>query len=215
MTRVTVLLADDHVFLCEMLAARLEQAGLNVVTKVNNASDALAAARRLHPRIAVLDIDMPGMSAFDVARQLRAEGSCIRVVLLSAHVTDHFVDQALDIEVAGYLSKTESLESIVRAIQSISEGRVYFSAEVRARITVTGGAAVTGAARTRGAILTPREVEVLGYIARGHSKKEIAELIHRSAKTVDHHCTNLMAKLEIHDRVQLARYAVREGITAP
>lgn len=215
MTPMKILLADDHAFICEMLSVQLEAAGLEIVATAHDATEALAAARRTRPGVAVLDIDMPGLCVFDVVRQLRDEMPDLRVILLSAHVTDHFVDRALELEVSGYAQKTESLPSIVRAILLVAEGRRYFSDNVRKRIELAEGQLRVQTPRSPIATLTPREVEILVYVARGLSKKEIADLIHRSVKTVDQHCTNLMTKLEIHDRVDLARFAIREGIANP
>ena len=187
---------------------------MHVVAKVHDATAALAGIRRLGPDAAVLDIDMPGPSVFDVLRQLRSEASALRVLLLSAHVTDHYVSQALELEVRGYLRKTETLDAIVAAVERVAAGEACFSAEVRERIavTATGGA---DDSRSRLDTLTERELVVLGYVARGLAKKQIAALMNRSVKTVDQHCTNLMAKLEIHDRVELARFAIREGVAQP
>ena len=215
MIATKILLADDHAFLCEMLQFRLEEAGMKVVAKVHDAAAAVAAARRLEPEVAVLDIDMPGLSVFDALLQMRSEQPGMRAILLSAHVNDHLVSRALAVEVRGYLRKTESLATIVEAVRRVAAGRVFFSADVRKRIVVHGARADCSQPRSRIATLTPREVEVLGYIARGLSKKEISGLLNRSVKTVDQHCTNLMTKLEIHDRVRLTRFAIREGIERP
>jgi DNA-binding NarL/FixJ family response regulator len=214
MTPPRILVADDHAFLCEMLARRLDEAGLEVVARANDTTTALAALRRLEPDLVIFDIDMPGPSVFDVLRQQRVERPGLGVLLLSAHVTDHYVTQALELGIRGYLRKTESLDVIVEAVKMVAAGEACFSTEVRSRIaeSLTGG---RDPARSRLDTLTARELEILAYVARGMTKKEIAALMHRSIKTVDQHCTNLMAKLEIHDRVALTRFAIREGVTLP
>jgi DNA-binding NarL/FixJ family response regulator len=105
---------------------------------------------------------------------------------------------------------------VVKAVRTVAAGGVYFSPEVQARIVVdSNGARLAAAGTTRASTLTARELEVLRYIARGLSKKDIAGIMHLSVKTVDNHSTSLMTKLNIHDRVELARYAIREGLAEP
>ncbi|HPF69922.1 MAG TPA: response regulator transcription factor [Candidatus Krumholzibacteria bacterium] len=214
---VRILLADDHVFVCELLKVRLhDEPGLRVVHAAGDTDRALQAARALAPDVAVLDIDMPGPPVFGVIEKLRAERPALRVMLLSAFVSDHHVQQALDVGAAGYVVKTEPLDVIVEAVRTVAGGGVYFSPDVKERIVVErSGPVLRCAAGTRLALLTPREREVLAAIARGLAKKQVAELLSISVKTVDRHCVQLMEKLQIHDRVDLARFAIREGIVNP
>lgn len=102
---------------------------------------------------------------------------------------------------------------MIKAIRKVAAGLAYFSPQIQARIVVdSAGARLTHPQRSRVSTLTHRELEVLRYIARGMAKKEIARTMHISANTVSRHTTNLMTKLDIHDRVELARYAIREGL---
>jgi len=216
-TPVRILLADDHMFVCELLKVRLQdEMGLTVVQSVGDTAQALAEIRRLQPDLAVLDIDMPGQSVFGVVAALRPELPDLRVVFLSAFVSDYYVQQALDLGAAGYISKTEPLDVIVAAVREVARGGVFYSPEVRERIVVDhDGLVIAKPVQSRLALLTPREREVLDAIARGLAKKAIADLLSISVKTVEQHCSHLMDKLEIHDRVELARYAIREGLVNP
>jgi DNA-binding NarL/FixJ family response regulator len=223
---IRVLLADDHALVRELLAVRL-QAGTDgtaappgstvaVVASVADSDALLSEARRTRPDLAVLDIDMPGPPVFGVVARLRHELPGLRVLFLSAFVNDHHVQQALDLGAAGYVCKTDPVERIVAAVRSVARGAVAYSAAVRDRIVIeAGGRAVLKPQHSRLELLTPREMEVLAVMARGSSKKEAAAALSISHKTVDRHCVNLMEKLAIHDRVELARFAIREGVVNP
>jgi DNA-binding NarL/FixJ family response regulator len=211
---ITVLLADDHALVRETLASCLREAGdMTVVGEVANADEALAMAVRERPDIVIMDIDMPGLLAFDAVRTIRTRSPKTRVIVLSGFFNDRYIEEALRSEASGYLTKGETPESVVRAIRTVAAGGAYFSPEVQSRIVVdTNGAHLADTGKTRASTLTPRELEVLRYIARGLSKKDIAGIMHLSVKTVDNHSTSLMTKLKIHDRVELTRYAIREGL---
>lgn len=211
---VTILLADDHGLIREMLRQRLEdELDMTVVATVGDGHAALKETLALRPDVVLLDIDMPGLSAFDAARTIREQLPATRIVFLSAFFHDRYIEQALAVEAAGYVTKREPPESVIKAIRTVVGGRVYFSGDVQARIVVdTGGARLARTLHTRVDLLTLREREVLSYIARGMAKKNIARTLGISVKTVEQHCTHIMDKLEIHDRVELARFAIREGL---
>jgi DNA-binding NarL/FixJ family response regulator len=211
---ISVLLVDDHALVRESLSNWLRSTGeIRVVAEVGSADEAIAVAIREQPDIVVMDIDMPGLLAFDAVRTIRSRCAKTRVLVLSAFFHDRFIQDALLAEASGYITKTEPPEVVARAIKLVASGGVYFSPQVQARIVVdSNGARLADDAKTRVSTLSPRELEVLRYIARGMSKKDIAGVMHLSVKTVDNHSTSLMTKLNIHDRVELARYAIREGL---
>lgn len=215
--RLRIVLADDHAILREMLADHLaREPDMEVIAVVASAEAALVVARAEAPDLVVLDIDMPGLSPFSVARHIRDELPATRVVFLSAYLRDSYLAQALDANAAGYLVKDEPPEAIVQGLRRAGQGRVAFSPTVYARLSVGRGTATMSAApAARLALLTPRELETLRYLANGLSRKEIARTMTISHKTVEQHCEHLMQKLDIHDRVDLARYAIREGLLEP
>lgn len=213
----TLLLADDHTLVREMLQERLaREPDMQVVGTVDNADAAVTEAVHHQPDIVLMDIDMPGLLCFDAAKTIRARCPDTLIIFLSAFFHDNYIDQALSVEAAGYLSKNESPATIIAAIRTVADGGCHFSPEVQDRIIVGfDGIRLAQTARSRASMLTPRELEVLRYIARGMSQKEMGKIMHLSAKTVHCHCTKLMTKLNIHDRVDLARYAIREGLAEP
>jgi len=210
---VSVILADDHVLVREMLHERLTREGMKIVGLASSGDHAVELAAECLPDVAVLDIDMPGMSAFQAAREVCRVSPNTRVIFLSAFVHDSYVDQALEVEASGYLTKSEPPEAIVEAIRRVHRGRSSFSHAVLDRIVIDpAGVRLANGRRSRCGLLTEREREVLGYVAMGLPQKQIARLTGISVKTVQHHVMHLMDKLEIHDRVELARFAIREGL---
>ena len=114
------------------------------------------------------------------------------------------------------MTKSASPEELIAAIHAVANGGTYFSPEIVARLVVeSDGVRLIREGHTRGVTLTDREVEVLRYVSRGLSKKEIAGILNLSVRTIDTHVRNVMDKLGIHDRVELARYAIREGLSEP
>lgn len=213
MTKPTVLLADDHSLVRDMLEERLSREGMAIIGAASSGDEALSQASLHDPDVVVLDIDMPGLSAFQVARALRRASSTTRIIFLSAFVNDRYIDQALAAEASGYLTKSEPPEAIIEAIRKVHRGGSCFSLAVLDRVVIdSNGVRLANGSASRVSLLTDREREILGYVARGLPQKQIARLAGISLKTVQHHITHLMDKLDIHDRVELARFAIREGL---
>jgi DNA-binding NarL/FixJ family response regulator len=214
---IRVMVVDDHALVRDVLAERLAaQPDIEVVATASDAGAAIHEAREHAPHIILMDIDMPGISSFDAARTIRQAAPDVGFVFLSAYVNDQYIDQALEIEALGYLSKEEPAEVVIDAVRRASRGATRFSKSVSDRIVLEpGGVSLAASGSSRLNLLTPREREILGYLAAGMPKKQIAKLLGISPKTVEKHCDHLMDKLDIHDRVKLARYAIREGLTQP
>lgn len=213
----TILLVDDHCVVRGTLLEYLQkEPDLHVVGSVSNADDAVTEAVRAGPDVVLMDIDMPGLNAFDAAQTIRIRCRQTSIVFLSAFVHDRYIEQALRVEAAGYIAKSESPERVLAAIRTVARDGCYFSPEVRARLIVDiQGTRLADATYSRASTLSPREIEVLRYIAMGMSQKQMAETMSISQRTVNAHCSSLMQKLDIHDRVKLARFAIREGFARP
>lgn len=214
---ISILLVDDHAMVRNTLALSLQGAtGIRIAGTAENAESAISESIRLSPDVVVMDIDMPGMIVFEAARIIRTRCPETRIIFLSAFFHDRYIEQALAAEASGYVTKSEPLDALLRAIRGAAAGRPYYSREILSRLVITpNGAALPKEQQSRASSLTPRELEVLRYLARGLAKKEIAHLMHISANTVNRHTDSLMGKLDIHDRVQLAGYAIREGLAEP
>jgi DNA-binding NarL/FixJ family response regulator len=214
MSKTRILMVDDHALVRQALCDRLEkEATLEVVGTASTADEAIVIVAEARPDIVLMDIDMPGMICFDAAQRIAGIVPEVRLAFLSAFFHDSYIEQALKVRARGYLTKIEPLDTLVAAIHEIARGGVYFSDEVKSRLVLErDGVKLAGAGQTRASTLTKRELEVLRYIARGMSKKEIASTMHLSVKTIENHSNNLMSKLDIHDRVELTRFAIREGL---
>lgn len=218
MRPIRVLCVDDHSFLVEGLKARFGlERDIEFVGWMPTAEGLVGEAKRLRPDVILLDIEMPGPDSFDAAAELHRLLPESRVVMLSAYVRDQYISAAVKAGAWGYFSKSDTADDIVEGIRKIAHGEFAFSPAVRERCQVpaTSRRGRPEPPKTRLDGLTPRETEVLRLIGRGLSRREIADLIKRSPKTVDGHRESIMQKLDIHDRGELVRFAIREGIVEP
>jgi len=211
---ISILLVDDHALVRDTLQARLEtEPDLTVAGVAGDGDQAILRAEELKPDIVLMDIDMPGQLSFSAARQIKIDAPDTRIVYLSAFFHDRYIEDALAAHATGYVTKDEPLEVLIKALRLAAAGMAYFSPNVQARIVVdSAGMRLVDGSRTRARLLTQRELEVVRYIARGLAKKEIAVLMGVTVKTVEVHTQNAMNKLDIHDRVEMARFAIREGL---
>ena len=205
-----VLLADDHLIVCESLKAVLEREGFQVVGEAADGREAVRLARALRPDAAVLDVSMPLLNGLDAAREIQKACPRTRTILLTMHAEDGYVLQALQMGIRGYVLKSQAVTDLVRALQEVSRGAVYLSPGV--------SGAVVEAYRTRKDLrdpLTSREREVLQLVAEGKTTKEAASLLGVSVKTAEYHRNSVMQKLGIHETASLVRYAIRRGLIEP
>lgn len=213
---VRLVIADDHELFRETLAERLRmERDIDVIGTAADANETIDLVSRMKPDMVLMDLDMPGRQAFDAVRTAKSISPETDFVVLSAHMTDFFIVQAIEAGCSGYLLKAESVEQLLSSMRSIADGNEAFSPQVEQRIIRDSRGQRSARVSTRAASLSRRELEVLGYIARGMSKKQIAAAMHISVKTVDNHSTSLMSKLDLHDRVELTRFAIRERLAEP
>ena len=215
---VRVLCVDDHAFLVEGLRARLGKEGdIAIVGWLPRADQLNQTVQELRPSVVLIDVDMPGRDAFEAIEDLARVAPDVRCVLLSAYVRDTYLDAAVRAGAWGYLSKQDEPSEIVAAIRRVAGGDVTFSKDVTDRFGAPSAGHRAGEQRpaSRLGLLTPRELQILRMIGRGMARNDIATSIHRSPKTVDAHRASIMDKLGLHDRVDLARFAIREGLVEP
>jgi DNA-binding NarL/FixJ family response regulator len=210
---IRVLCVDDHAVVVEGLKARLSvERDLEFVGQLGGAEGLVEEARRTRADVVVLDIEMPGPDPFEVLADLRRRCPGVRAIMLSAFVRDHYIDMALRNGAWGYLSKSDAPDTVVAAIRKSACGEFVFGLAVLDRCRRPAESDAGERPSSRLEQLTPREVQVLRMIARGMTRIQIARALHRSPKTVDNHRAALMEKLGIHTSVELARYALREGL---
>jgi DNA-binding NarL/FixJ family response regulator len=212
---IRVLCVDDHGFLIQGLQARLAvEPDMEFVGALPSATNLLDHIKRTGADIVMLDIDMPGRDVFEAIDDLRRRLPEVRSILLSAHVRDQYIDAAYRAGAWGYLTKGDPTDIVIEAIRKVYAGEPAFSDEVLARSQPAANhrGRQAAAPTSKLGLLTGREMQVLGLIARGLSRQAIADQLCRSPNTVDNHRKSIMKKLGIHDRVALARYAIQEGL---
>jgi DNA-binding NarL/FixJ family response regulator len=206
-----VLLADDHAILREGVRLVLEaQPDITVVGEAGNGAEALALAHRLRPDVVVMDIAMPDVNGLEATRRLRAELPEVQVVVLTMHADREYVTQVVQAGAAGYVLKQAAAQELVRALRAARAGDAFLHPAATRALIGDYLRRVDDEGPADG--LTPREREVLRLVARGASNRAIANDLGISVKTVEAHRANLMAKLDMHDRTELVRYAIRTGL---
>jgi len=166
------------------------------------------------PDVILLDISMPGLSGIDAIPLLRKVHPRVRIVMLTHHEGDTFVEQALKAGADGYLSKDSAPAELVLAIDSVHQGKLYLSPKVAGVLVsrMGGGKSPIQVGTSKLQSLTPREREVFQLLALGKSNKEVAKALDMSLGTSKKHRENLQRKLECHSAAELALLAIREGM---
>lgn len=214
----TVVLIDDHQMVLDALSARISaDPGFEVVGTACRADEGLQVVLAAKPDVVVLDVDVPGRSPFDVGAEIGSRASGSKLVFLTGHFSSVLVDQAVRLKASAYLLKGESISFLMDVLRRVCEGEVCFSPEVERQVVRRKQGCIGYEVEYQSPLsgLTSRQLEVLQYLARGQSVKEVARAMHLSEKSVDSHKYRIMNKLQIHDRVELARFAIREGLTRP
>jgi len=210
-TAASVVLVEDHAILREGLRALIDlEPDLKVVGEASTGAEGVRAVQGLKPTLVITDLAMPGGSGLDTIEELRAACPNLRVLVLTAHCTDEYIELALSTGADGYVLKDASRAELLRAIRAVMAGQKYFSKPVSARL-VSGYLRRNDPADPCPAI-TEREREVLIRIALGESNKRVAVALHLSVKTVEKHRANLMRKLELHNTAAVTLFAVRSGL---
>ena len=213
MIRIRVLLADDHAILRDGLRALLEEnEDIEIVGQAADGLETVHMARQLQPDVVVMDIGMPRLNGLEAIRRIHKIDPEIRVLILSQHEDcDHILD-AVWAGASGYLLKRVAGTELAGGIRSVQDGGVVLH-PVAARALVDAYLRCECAQRIDSyEHLTDREREILILVAEGYTNQQIAELLHVSPKTVDGHRTSLMAKLDLHDRTEVVKYALRKQL---
>ena len=203
--RITVLLVDDHSLVRHGFRRMLEdEPDIEVVGEAGDGPEALEAAARLQPDVAVMDFALPGMTGAIVTRKMRDVSPRTAVLMLSMHSEPNYVRTSLDAGARGYLLKNALDLELVEAIEKVAAGNIVLDSSLSKAAEST----------EKPATLTPRELEVLQLIVLGKSNKEVAALLGVSPNTVAVHRANIMQALNIHNTAELVVHAIRTGLVS-
>ena len=213
--RIRVLLAEDHTVVREGLKGLLEAEGdIEVVGQAGTGRQGVALTKKIHPDVVVMDIAMPQMNGLEATRQILKAAPHTKVLILSAHCDDAYLDQVNALGAAGYLLKQSSAQALAKAVREVHQGHTFFSPNIARRLRDQEKTVAHPGERLLKKLprLSSREAEVLQLVAEGKANKEVASELGISVKTVEKHRQRVMEKLNIHDTAGLTRYAISTGV---
>lgn len=212
----SLLVVDDHPMFRQGLVTFLSQTtGFEIIGEAANGHEGLTKARQLKPDLVLMDISLPDMNGIDVTRQILSSNPGIKVIILSMHSKIDFITDAFKAGASGYITKETTGEKLIECLETVGKGEYYMdtaiSQEVIKNILIDQQSA--GKIRNPGySSLTPREQEIMILIAEGRSTKQIASKLFISQKTVENHRASIFNKLNVHNTMELMRYAAKYGL---
>ncbi len=207
--KVKIVLADDHRIFRQGIKAMLEELdGIKVVGEAENGRECVQLVKKLCPDIVIMDISMPDLNGIEATRQMMKEAPEVRIIGLSIHSDQLYIDKMLQAGATGYLTKDCSLDELLTAIKAAKTHRSYLSP----RLCDTMIKSYAQQLAREESVLTGREREIVQLLAEGKAPKEISATLHISVKTVSTHRRKIMEKLNINNMAELIKYAAREGM---
>jgi DNA-binding NarL/FixJ family response regulator len=219
--KIRLLLVDDHeIVRAGIRMLFLAEEDMEIVGEVGSGREAIESVRELAPDVVIMDVAMPGMSGIEATRQIKEASPDTTVLALTMYDDEQYFFEMLNAGASGYIPKRAAPDDLVSAIRVVNEGNVFLHStlakflmkDVLGQTEVNADADADAQAEQPIPELTPREHEVLTYIAEGFTNREIAEALVISVKTVDRHRENIMQKLNLHNRVELVKYAIERGL---
>ena len=215
MTRLRILLADDHTVVRQGLRKVLEERPeWEVVAEAGDGREAVRQAEQHRPDVAILDVAMPLLNGIEATRKIIKRTPATRVLILSMHADEAYVTQILQAGAIGYLLKDSADVDLIQAVSAVSEGKSFFSPSI-ARVMLDDfvrGRGEKGGVLDRFESLSDREREIFQLVAEAKTNKEIAALLNVSPSTVETHRAHIMEKLDLHSAAEIVLYAVRRGV---
>jgi two-component system NarL family response regulator len=213
---IRIILVDDHTMIREALRGVLERdRTMQVVAEVGDGETALRRVAELDPDVVVMDVALPGLSGIEITRRLHASHPQIKVLALSTHLDRHIIQQMLDAGARGYIVKSAAGTELQQGIRNVVAGRSYLCPETAALVAASLPGRQSAPGNAKSPTLSSRERQVLTLLAEGNTAPAIAAVLHLAPSTVDVHRRNIMRKLDLHNVVELTRYAIRTGLISP
>lgn len=210
--KIRVVVCDDHALFREGVKTILgSQPEFEVIGEAEDGREAVDLVVKLQPDVALMDISMPVLKGFDAARRVKKERPDVKILILTVYDDEDLVARCLDAGASGYVLKDSPPTQLIYAIEAVSRGQQYMSPRVLTSV-IRQFMTHPAEPKTGYDLLSDREREVLVLLAEGSSLKDIARRLNLSVKTVDAHKYNLMRKLNLHDRSELIRYAIRKRL---
>lgn len=214
MSKIRLILADDHAVVRSGLRMLLEaQSDIEIIGEAESGTEAVDLVESLKPDIILMDIQMPGISGIEATKLIREIVPGTAVLALTMHEDDQYFFEMLHAGASGYVPKRAAPDDLLTAIRTVARGEVFLYPSLATRLVQDFVRRGEDAEKSRTySELTPREHEVLIHIAEGQSNAEIAQQLVISVKTVDRHRENIMRKLNMHNRIELVKYAIKRGL---
>jgi two-component system, NarL family, response regulator NreC len=216
MNAIRILIADDHALIRSGLRTLLaHEPTFQVVAEASNGQEAIEAAERERPHVAIIDIGMPGLNGIEAARRISTAVSNVQLIMLTVYSDEGYLLNALRAGARGYVLKSSAESEIVDAVRAVSEGKAFFSPKV-SRILADDYMRFLEEKRVPDTydLLTDRERQILQLLAEGQSNKDIATILNLSPTTVICHRQHIFQKLNLHNISDLILYAIRKGVIA-
>jgi len=212
-TKIKVLIVDDHQVVRQGLRTFLElQEDILVVGEAGDGQTAVEMVRQLNPNVVLMDLVMPRLDGISAIRQVKSLGSTVKVIALTSFTEDDKVFPAIQAGASSYLLKDVSPDDLVEAIRAVYRGEARLHPDIARKLMEQVAHQSAPSHEPHVENLTERELDVINLVAQGHSNQEIARLLVISEKTVKTHISNILSKLQLEDRTQLAIYAIKKGL---
>jgi DNA-binding NarL/FixJ family response regulator len=213
LNKIKVLIVDDHTVLRDGIKALLSlQDDIEIIGEASEGKEAIEKVRELEPDVVIMDIAMPGMDGLEATRRIRKKNRNVKILVLSQYDNKEYILSGIKAGTSGYLPKRALSSELVSAIRSVYRGESFLYPS--AATALIEDYLNQPAAEDPYERLTAREREILKLIAEGHTSREIAEMLFLSLKTVLGHRAKIMEKLDLHNRTELIKFAMRKGLVS-
>jgi DNA-binding NarL/FixJ family response regulator len=210
---IRIVIADDHMIIRDGLRLLIDkQPDMELVAEADNGRTAITHVQNLSPDVVIMDIGMRELNGIDATRLIIKKTPDVKVIALSMYSDKQFIKEMLKAGASGYLLKDSAFKELLDAIRMVVNNNIYISPSITGIITEDYLQFLTKAETSIRSTLSAREIEILQLLVESHSVKAIATTLCISIKTVETHRQNIMKKLDIHNMIDLTKYAIREGI---